>query len=342
MKTDSAEAFGRSVQNFFQNYLPQLRGMSIHTIRSYRDALILFLSFAASDTGRPVERLEIRDLERERVMRFLMHLENVRHNGISTRNARLAALHTFARYLAAENPDCLSTLQSVLAIPFKRGAHEVSIDYFESAEMSAFIQAIDRQTPAGARDYVLFATLFNTGARVQEVLNLRVRDVRLVAPSQVRLHGKGNKVRLCPIWSGTADLMRDHIKSMPACDTEDPAAEFIFRNQRGGQLTRFGVRYRLKKHLASCGVPSLQGKRLHPHSLRHSTAIHLLKVGVDFATISQWLGHASVNTTMRYARADVDLKRAALSQVFPETFGVPQGGHINIQDANITDWLRRL
>lgn len=342
MKADPAHAFGQSVQRFFQQYLPQLRGMSIHTTRSYRDALVVFLGFVASDTGRPVERIEIRDMERERVMRFLTYLEKVRHNGIATRNARLAALHTFARYLAAENPEYLSMLQSVLDIPFKRGACEVPIDYFESDEMSAFLQAIDRQTPAGARDYVLFALLFNTGARVQEVLNLRVSDVRLEAPFQVRLHGKGNKVRLCPIWSGTADLMRTHINSILASDTENPAAGFIFRNQRGGQLTRFGVRYRLRKHLASCGVPSLQDKRLHPHSLRHSTAIHLLKAGVDFATISQWLGHASVNTTMRYARVDVDLKLAALSQVFPESLGAPQGGHINIQDANITDWLRRL
>ena len=118
----------------------------------------------------------------------------------------------------------------------------------------------------------------------------------------------------------------------------------MFRNQRGGQLTRFGVRYRLKKHLAACvsKTPSLKDKRLQPHSLRHRTAIHLLKAGVDFATISQWLGHASVNTTMRYARADVDLKRAALAQVFPETLGTPSGGKLTIQDASLSDWLRKL
>lgn len=344
MKVDPATAFGQSVQRFFQDYLPQLRGMSIHTIKSYRDALVLFLRFTGDDTGKPIEKIQLSDLNHDRVMRFLQYLEDDRQNTIATRNVRLAALHTFVRFLAAENLERLSDMQAVLSIPFKRGEREEPIDYFESDEMSSFLQVIDRDTPSGARDYVLFALLFNTGARVQEVLNLRVCDVRVDRPCQVRLHGKGNKVRLCPIWSGTAELMVEHIKKIPDAGREDVTTRFIFRNQRGGQLTRFGVRYRLKKHLAACAskTPSLKGKSLHPHSLRHSTAIHLLKAGVDFATISQWLGHASVNTTMRYARADIDLKRAALAQVFPETLGSPHGGQLNILDANITDWLRRL
>ncbi|OED42663.1 integrase [Chromatiales bacterium (ex Bugula neritina AB1)] len=341
MKTDPTIVFSQFIQRFFQDYLPQLRGMSIHTIKSYRDALILFLRFTCSDTGKPVERLQLHDLNRDRVLRFLQHLEGDRDNAIATRNSHLAALHTFVRFLASENPESLLELQMVLAIPFKRGAREEPMDYFDSDEMSALLQ-IDRNTRSGARDYVLFALLFNTGARVQEVLNLRVKDVRLEPPSQVRLCGKGNKVRLCPIWSGTAELMTGHIKKLLTDDEQ--ATAFIFRNQRGDQLTRFGVRYRLKKHLEACipNTPSLKGKSLHPHSLRHSTAIHLLKAGVDFVTISQWLGHASVNTTMRYARADIDLKRAALTQVFPETLGSPHGGSLNIQDATITDWLRRL
>jgi site-specific recombinase XerD len=344
MKANLATDFGHCVQRFFQDYLPQLRGMSIHTIKSYRDALVLFLKFTSDDTAKSVEKIQISDLSRDRVIRFLQHLEEDRQNSIATRNVRLAALHTFVRFLAAENPESLSDMQAVLAIPFKRGEREESMDYFESGEMSSFLQNIDRDTSSGARDYVLFALLFNTGARVQEVLNLQVCDVRLDAPCQVRLHGKGNKIRLCPIWSGTAELMAKHIKKISGGDQEDVATKYIFLNQRGGQLTRFGVRYRLKKHLATCelNTPSLKGKKLHPHSLRHSTAIHLLKAGVDFATISQWLGHASVNTTMRYARADVDLKRAALAQVFPEALGSPHGGQLNVQDATITDWLRRL
>ena len=335
---------GRLIGRFFEQYLPHLRGLSTHTIKSYRDALVLFLRFAAEDAKRPVERLDITDLDRDRVMRFLDHIETVRGNGVATRNARLAALHTVARFLAAERPQHLEMLQAVLGIPFKRGAREAPIEYFETQEMAALMQSIDRTAPGGQRDYALFALLFNTGARVQEILDLRVRDIRLDPPHQVRLHGKGGKLRLCPIWPNTARLLRQLIDSQLPDTDEDPAAATLFRNQRGGPLTRFGVRYRLHKHLAASHAvaPTLQDKRLHPHSLRHTTAIQLLKADVDFATISQWLGHASVNTTMRYARADVDLKRAALSQVFPEALAPPKRANLVTNDADIIEWLRHL
>lgn len=335
---------GRLIGRFFEQYLPHLRGLSTHTIKSYRDALVLFLRFASEDAKRPVERLDITDLDRDRVMRFLDHIETVRGNGIATRNARLAALHTFARFLAAERPQHLEMLQAVLGIPFKRGAREAPIEYFETQEMAALMQSIDRTAPGGQRDYALFALLFNTGARVQEILDLRVRDVRLDPPHQVRLCGKGGKLRLCPIWPSTARLLRKLVDGGLANSEEEPTTSLLFRNQRGGPLTRFGVRYRLRKHLTAsvAAAPTLRDKRLHPHSLRHTTAIQLLKADVDFATISQWLGHASVNTTMRYARTDIDLKRAALSQVFPEILAPPKRIRLATDDADITHWLRQL
>ena len=344
MSRRKPNVLGRLIGRFFEQYLPHLRGLSTHTIKSYRDALVLFLRFASEDAKRPVERLDIADFDRDRVMRFLDHIETVRGNGVATRNARLAALHTFARFLAAERPQHLEMLQAVLGIPFKRGAREAPIEYFETQEMAALMQSIDRTAPGGQRDYALFALLFNTGARVQEILDLRVRDIRLDAPHQVRLRGKGGKLRLCPIWPNTARLLRKLIDSQLPDTDEDPAAAILFRNQRGGPLTRFGVRYRLRKHLAASHAvaPTLRDKRLHPHSLRHTTAIQLLKADVDFATISQWLGHASVNTTMRYARADVDLKRAALSQVFPEALAPPKRANLVTNDADITEWLRHL
>ncbi len=344
MSTGKPTELGRAVRGFFEEYLPHLRGLSTHTVKSYRDALVLFLRFASGDTQRPIERLRIADLDRERVIRFLQYLECVRRNGVATRNARLAALHTFARFLIAQHPVYLATLQSVLSIPFKRGAREAPIEYFETAEMTALLHSIDRDTSGGQRDYTLFALLFNTGARVQEVLNLRVRDMRLEPPCQVRLHGKGNKVRLCPIWPATAQLLRTLIDNERSENDDHPSTAIVFRNQRGGPLTRFGVRYRLNKHLAASAsaAPTLRDKQLHPHSLRHTTAIQLLKAGVDFATISQWLGHASVNTTMRYARADIDLKRTALSQVFPDALAPPKGGQVAIDGSDITGWLRRL
>jgi len=178
------------------------------------------------------------------------------------------------------------------------------------------------------------------GARVQEVLNLRLRDLRLEPPEQIRLHGKGDKIRLCPLWPRTARLLRDLLVGQ-APGNPDPAAAPVFRNRNGGPLTRFGVRYPLRKHLPHYRSPT-QGRRIHPHALRHATAVHLLKSGVDFSAISQLLGHASMTTTMRYARADLDLKRQALSQVFPDSLGVPAAGRVRWHGAELTRWLRRL
>jgi site-specific recombinase XerD len=181
--------------------------------------------------------------------------------------------------------------------------------------------------------------MFNTGARVQEVLNLKIRDVRFDPPHQVRLLGKGNKIRLCPIWPRTAKLLQELAKAS-STSSEEPADAYLFQNRHGKALTRFGVRYLLRKYLS--GGQSGPSKRLHPHSLRHTTAVYLLKAGVDFATISQWLGHANINTTMRYARVDMDIKRQVLTQVFPETLAAPAGGRVRLDGTQISDWLKRL
>ncbi len=343
MKPSAPTDLGRELVRFFEEFLPGQRGLSPNTIRSYRDAMLLLLQFTAADAKRPVDRLQVSDLSAERVAAFLNHLQSERSNGIATRNARLGAIHVFARFLAARMPEALGTLQRVIALPYKRGAREVPIEYLERAEIEAVLQSIDRTDALGRRDYALFALMFNTGARVQEALDVRRRDVRLDAPPQVRLHGKGNKVRLCPIWPVTAKLLRAFIEELPAPDG-DPADALLFTNARGRPLTRFGVRYLLRRYVeaAAKAVPSLRDKSIHPHSLRHSTAIALLKSGVDFATISQWLGHAGLNTTMRYARADIDLKRQAIAQVFPDALAPPRGGRFEPDGRDLVGWLRRI
>jgi integrase/recombinase XerD len=340
MKRVTCPPLGPVVVSFFEVYLPSQRGMSTHTLRSYRDAIVLWLQFAARDVGRPLESLGLVDLTAESIERFLDYLETERRNGISTRNARLAAMHTFARHLGARNPEQLGRVQAILNIPFKRGAHQTSIEYPESGDIHSLMSHIDRRTPNGQRDYALFALMFNTGARVQEVLDVRVRDLRLDPPEQVRLHGKGDKIRLCPLWPRTAKLLRDLIHTQLPDGLDLPNAP-LFRNRTGASLTRYGVRYLLRKHLPDYRSAT-QGRRIHPHALRHATAVHLLKSGVEFATISQLLGHASVTTTMRYARADMDLKRQALSQVFPDALGVPTAGRVRWHGAELTRWLRRL
>lgn len=334
---------GRELVRFFDDFLPGQRGLSPHTIRSYRDTLVLWLQFTAREARRGVEQLTIRDFTEERVIRFLRHLETDRKNAIATRNARLGSLHVFARFLAGHYPEQLGTLQRVIGLPFKHGARDAPIEYLERDEMGALLKSIDRTTALGRRDYALFALMFNTGARVQEVLNLHRRDLRLDAPCQVRLMGKGSKIRLCPLWPVTARLLRELITECKRCDP-DPANTVIFANARGSALTRYGVRYLLRRYIARAAdaAPTLKGKSLHPHSIRHSTAIALLKAGVDFATISQWLGHAGLNTTMRYARADLDLKRQAISQVFPDALAPPRAGRLILDGSDVVGWLRRL
>jgi integrase/recombinase XerD len=341
MKPNRPNALGRSLVRFFQEYLPTLRGMSEHTIHGYRDAIVLFLRYLAEDSGRPVDRLGLSDINSDTVRRFLTFIEEKRGNSINTRNARLAAIHTFSRFLANDYPEHMVEWQRVLALPFKRGATQAPIEYLEADEVKAVLRRIDRSTEAGRRDYALFAVLFNTGARVQEILDLRRRDVRAQSPYQVRLTGKGGKIRLCPIWAQTARLLQDLPR--PHLDIED-CESILFRNSHGGKLTRFGVRYLLHKYVTATAedVGTLPNKRIHPHSLRHGTAIALLKAGVDFATVSQWLGHSNLNTTMIYARADMDVKRQALAQVFPDVLAAPPASQHAPKKVDLVDWLRHL
>jgi integrase/recombinase XerD len=334
-------SLARCLVKFFQEYLPTLRGMSPHTVRSYRDAVILYLRFVAQHTKKKPEMLDLIDFSLDQVSAFLADLERSRRCSIPTRNARLAAIHTFARFTASEAPEHLAELQKILATPFKRGAQRRPIEFLDQKEVAALLTAPKQMTPAAVRDLTLFAVLLNTGARVQEVLDLKVQDVRLEPPYQVRLVGKGNKVRVCPIWAHTAQRIKRMLDTSLWPVTPERS---LFLNLRGERLSRFGVHHLLKKRIAGCSATteSLRGRRIHPHVLRHTTAVHLLKAGVDFATISQWLGHSSLNTTMTYARADLDLKRQALMQVFPDAPRPPRGGKLGLHRMDVVGWLRRL
>lgn len=342
MKRQRVTDLGASVVRFFETYLPAQRGMSQHTIRSYRDAVVMLLQFVAKKRGCGIEALDLVDLDATAVEDFLRHLEVERRNGIATRNVRLAAIHTLARFLAGRHADRLGTWQAIIALPFKRGARRRPPDHLTAEAVKALLGAIDCSTSAGARDFALLSLMFNTGARVQELLDLRLRDVRLDPPQQVRLIGKGNKSRVCPIWPRTATLLGDMVRLRTATSA-DLADARLFVNQRGEPLTRFGVRYLLHKYAVQAAVTTTDLQALpHPHTLRHTTAVHLLKAGVDYKTISDWLGHASMNTTTRYARSDLDLKRQALSQVFPDLLGPKAKAHVLFEPEELRNWLRRL
>lgn len=337
METCHPNLLGSAIRDYFLDHLPRLRGTSPHTIHSYRDSIVLLLRFLSRQRNIPITALNLTDLDPPGILAFLSHLEQERNNVISTRNVRLSAIHAFFHFVAARNPEYLDLAQRVLGVPFKR-ARQRAIDYLEYEEMDAILKAINRATPQGCRDYALFATMFNTGGRVQEIANLRACDLQLTKPFQVRLFGKGRKERYCPLWPQTATVLRAFCYQR---NLDFHSESHVFLNHRGQPLSRFGIRHILARclRLACKGVPNLGKKRLHPHSVRHSTAVALLKSGVDLSTISHLLGHASPTTTNRYAKVDLEMKRQAIAKVKP----VPRRSRTPwSKDRTILDWLQSL
>jgi site-specific recombinase XerD len=320
------------------DYLPQQRAMSPHTVHSYRDSLKLMLQFVAGNKGDP-SQLAVEQLTVEQVTAFLQHLEKKRGNSARTRNVRLAAIHSYFRYLGAERPEHLAQTQRLLSIPFKRTVSR-EIQHLEYEEMKTMLDSIDQTTGEGLRDFALLSFLFNTGARVSEVVGLQVCDLRLAPPPSVLLRGKGRRERVCPLWSETTRALQRHLEAH-AIGLQETRG--VFRNQSGCPMTRFGVRWILQKHVRQTAkqVPSIKSKRIHPHSLRHGTAIHLLRSGVDLSTIAHWLGHASVNTTHKYLALNLEAKREALAKAKPIVGHTGKPGRWK-SDRNLIDWLESL
>jgi integrase/recombinase XerD len=331
-------SFAVALRAFFSQHLPLTRGLSPQTILSYRDTFLLLLRFLAGRHHCGVVDLGMDHLTAEHVLAFLEHLETDRHNSVATRNARLAAIHAFARFAATRDPERVEACQRLLALPTKRGPAR-AVDYLEADEIRAMLDAIPRQGRHHVRDHALLLTLFNTGARVQELLDIRAPDVQLERPTCVRLRGKGRKERLCPLWPETVDALR----ALPGMTSRAAGSMTpLFPNHRGEPLTRFGVRYILRRYAerARTTAPSLATKRVHPHTYRHAAAVHLLRAGVDLVTISHWLGHASVETTNRYAAVDLETKREALKRAGPITGTAEHAVTVWRADASVLEWLK--
>jgi integrase/recombinase XerD len=339
VRTELPNGLARALRDFFSDHLPRLRGFSSHTVLSYRDSLRLLLCFVASRHRATVSTLDLDDLGPQEIIDFLHHLEHVRGCTAATRNVRLAAIHAFFRYLCARDPERIAQCQRILGVPFKR-AQTRPIEYLEYDEIKAVLESIDRSRPDGRRDHALLVTMFNTGARVAEILDLRVSDLQLERPFQVRLVGKGRKERLCPLWPETARLLSDWLEER---GLDQRSIGRLFLNHRQEALTRFGVRYILAKYckIAAKELSSLEAKRLHPHTMRHSTAVHLLNAGVDLSTISHWLGHASIDTTNRYASVHLDIKRKAIAKAKPIATSSRRASAWR-KNASILEWLEAL
>ena len=298
---------------FFVRHLAAERNASPHTAKAYRDALKLLLRFAAEDGHHSIAALTIEDLTPALILRFLADLEIARRNTVRTRNARLAAIHSFFRYVLECHPQCALTCQRVLAIPVKRTTRPL-LGYLTETELAHLLQQMDRSTIEGERDYLLVALLYDTGARIQELLDLTPSDVRFTAPVIARLRGKGRRERLCPLLPQTARLISRYLARVGRpLDDRGP----FFRNRLGQPLKRHGARYLLVKYLdrARLSMPSLRRSGISPHTIRHTKAMHLLQAGVPLITIKDLLGHADVKSTEVYVQIDVGMKREALARV---------------------------
>jgi integrase/recombinase XerD len=300
------------VTDFFLRHLAAERNVSPHTTTAYRDALKLLLRFTADHRHRTIDQLTIDDLTAVVVLEFLTDLETQRRNTPRTRNARLAALQTFFRYVAAREPALASLCQPVFAIPSKKTIRPL-LGYLSEQELGHFLAQVDRSTVNGERDYILLAVLYDTGARIQEVLDLTPRHFHFDAPAHVRVCGKGRRERLCPLLPQTTRLIRRFLAEHgPAADDGQP----LFQNRCGTRLGRHGARYILLKHLrrAATSMPSLARPKISPHTLRHTKAMHLLQSGIPLVTVKDFLGHADLQSTEVYVQADLEMKGDALAK----------------------------
>jgi site-specific recombinase XerD len=299
------------IQDYFYQRLINQRDSSQRTISTYRDTFRLFLRFTQEHLGKRIDKMQLSDLNAEVILKFLEYLETKRKNSSRTRNNRLAAIRSFMQYVALQEPTSLAMVEKILAIPLKRFDRPL-IGFLTRDEIHAIIDASDRESWSGQRDRVLFATLYNTGARASEIINVCVKDIDLSRSKSILLHGKGRKERTIPLWASTIILLRGWLKrinSNPEC--------VAFPNRYGNKMTRSGLEYRLSVSTknASKYVPSLKKKTVSPHIIRHTTAMHLLQSGVDLTVVALWLGHEGITTTHHYVEADISMKENALSKI---------------------------
>jgi len=323
-RTASGELFAL-VESFFIEYLPRQRGASSHTIRAYRDTLKLLFEFIAQRFDRDLSALVLEALDANAIAAFLDHIEARRSNSASTRNCRRAAIRSFFKHLLRNDLPRSMQYSRVLAIPSKKARQRPSI-YLEADDVRAIIARPDRRTHDGWRDYTLLLFLYNCGARAAEVTAVQWADLQLTSPRQVRLHGKGRKERLLPLWRETAEALHRLRGTTMSADQQH-----VFVNRHGQPLTRDGIAYILRKYASAVAKerPTLAQKQITPHVLRHSCAVALLQSGTDITVIRDYLGHASVGTTGRYITINLQMKRDAM-----ETFW----RHSGIEPANAKPW----
>lgn len=320
MSTSVPVTFPCLLQQFFVQRLMQQRQASPNTVSAYRDTFRLLLTFAHRRLGKHPSELTMDDLNATLVLDFLHYLEEERHNSVRSRNARFAAIRSFMEYVSFQEPSALATAQSVLAIPMKRFEQQL-IGFLSREHMTAILDAPDRNTWTGQRDRVMLATLYNTGARVSELIGMRLEDLVLGPSASVRIRGKGRKERSTPLWPETAAQLKRWLRAYPR-QPDQP----LFPSRSGTTLTRIGVTERLKLAVRAVAAqyPELAKRRVFPHLIRHSIAMHMLQAGVDITVIALWLGHESPETTHKYVEADLAMKDRALKSIQAPSQALPR------------------
>jgi len=334
MKTTNE--FPRILSGFLLNELPVVRNQSGNTITSYRDTFIRLLTYMQDEVHINAGKVRIDDLTVERITGFLNWLECGRGNSISTRNQRLAAIHSLFQHIQVQSPEYMFQCQQVLAIPFKKLGKKQLV-YFSEDETKTLLAVPDEETRKGRRDQALLSLLYDSGARVQELADLRVGDLRLDSPAQVKLTGKGRKTRSVPLMDKTVALLRQYLHEQ-RLDNPSRYEHPLFFNAQKRKLTRQGIAYILKKYADACGITEIS-----PHRLRTTKAMHLTEADINPIFIRDFLGHVDLKVTEVYSKTSIKMKRAALEKMNSEKYDVIPGKNYDwTEDESLMDWLAGL
>jgi len=331
--------FSKYISDFISRYLPDEKGASANTITSYRDTLVLLLNFIQNEKGVKIEKLTLEKITKETIIAFLDWVQKERKCSNSTRNARLAAIHSFFRYLQYERLDYLHECQQILSVNFKKTKKE-TMTYLTIEGIKLLLQQPDTKTSRGRRDLTLLSLMYDTGARVQETIDLTSSMLRLNKPATIKIVGKGNKARLVPMLDAQVEHLRNYLKEHRL---NEPSANSypLFFNSRKEKLTRAGINHIVQKYVKAARKENgmIIPEKISCHSLRHSKAMHLLQAGVNLVYIRDILGHVSIQTTEIYARADSKQKREALEKAYVNIN--PDEEPIWTKNENLIDWLKK-
>ena len=332
--------FSKCLTTFFTTHLTRTRNLSENTIMSYRDTFRLLLAFCRDECSLPPEKISFKVLDEKIILRFLEWLQDERSCSIATRNQRLAAIHSFFRYAQAEEPGYLLTSQRIMQIPFKKQSRAI-IQHLSPEQTRVLLSQPNVSTKIGRRDSTLLSVLYDTGARVQELCDLLVKDIRFEYPARMFLAGKGRKVRPVPMLGNTTDLLESYMKEHGLLENAKQDSPLFF-NQRRTKLTRGGVSHILKRYAEMASQTNEDfPKAITPHILRHTKAMHLYQAGVNLVYIRDILGHVDISTTDIYARADIEAKRKALENVYSNITPTVDYPDWN-RDSNILEFLKNL